>query len=97
MYYQGPLSDLSNSVRLLKHPADDNVFAELPSFLVEGSSGIEIIQDRILNGERHLVVRNSENPDIFDSLFNENETWSVEKMPLEDIFIELVRDPIRKI
>ena len=97
MHYQGPLSDLSNSVRLLKHPPVDSGFAELPSFLVEDSCRMEIIQDRTLNGERHLVVRTSENPDIFDTLFNELENWSVEKMSLEDIFIELVRDPIRKI
>ena len=97
MYYQGPLSDLSDSVRLLKHPPVDSGIAELPSFFVDGSSGMEIIQDRTLNGERHLVVRNSENPGIFSSLFHELENWSVEKMSLEDIFIELVRDPIRKI
>ena len=97
MYYQGPLSDLSNSVRLLKHSPVDTGVPDLPSFLVEGTSGMEIIQDRTLNGERCLVVRNSENPDAFDSISHETADWTVEKMPLEDIFIELVRDPIRKI
>lgn len=95
MYYQGALSELSNSVRLLKHPPVDSGDIELPSFLLEGSYGIKIIQDRMLNGERHLVVRNSENPDIFSSMFFGEGNWSVEKMSLEDIFIELVRDPIR--
>lgn len=95
MYYQGALSELSNSVRLLRHPPVDSGDIELPSFLLEGSYGIKIIQDRMLNGERHLVVRNSENPDIFSSMFFGEGNWSVEKMSLEDIFIELVRDPIR--
>ncbi|MBN1903663.1 MAG: ABC transporter ATP-binding protein [Deltaproteobacteria bacterium] len=95
MYYQGALSELSNSVRLLKHPPVDSGDIVLPSFLLEGSYGIKIIQDRMLNGERHLVVRNSENPDIFSSMFYGEGNWSVEKMSLEDIFIELVRDPIR--
>jgi ABC-2 type transport system ATP-binding protein len=97
MYYQGPLSELSNSVRLLRHPPVDNGVIELPPFLLEDSYGMEIIQDRILNGERHLVVRNSGNPDLFSSLFYGVGNWSVERMSLEDIFIELVRDPIRNI
>lgn len=97
MYYQGPLSELSNSVRLFRHPPVNNGVIELPPFLLEESYGMEIIQDRILNGERHLVVRNSSNPGLFSSLFYGVDSWSVERMSLEDIFIELVRDPIRKI
>lgn len=97
MHYQGPLSDLSNSVRLLKHPPVEDGVAEIPSLLAEDSSGMEIIQDRTLNGERHLIVKNLENPDTFSSMFDEIENWTVEKMSLEDIFIELVRDPIRTI
>ena len=97
MYYQGALSELSNSVRLLRHPPVDSGDIELPSFLLEGSYGMEIIQDRMLNGERHLVVRSAENPDIFSSMSYGEGNWSVEKMSLEDIFIELVRDPIRKL
>lgn len=97
MYYQGPLSVLSNSVRLLKHPPIESGIPEIPSILTEGPAGMQLIQDRTLNSERHLVVRNSENPDAFDSLLYKTEDWSVEKMSLEDIFIELVRDPIRKL
>jgi hypothetical protein len=68
MYYQGPLSDLSNSVRLLRHPPVDSGAIELPPFLLEESCGMEIIQDRVLNGERHLVVKNAKNPEIFSSM-----------------------------
>ncbi len=95
MYYQGSLSTLSESVRMLSHsPLDGGGIPPIPDNVFNAAHGLTILKDRIRHGKRQIVVRTND-PRIFDSIVPNNSTWTMGKMSLEEIFIEMVRKPIQ--
>ena len=55
---------------------------------------LEILQDRVRHGERQIVVQ-ADDPARFPTLLSDTEGWSLEPLPLEEIFIEMVRKPLK--
>ncbi len=60
---------------------------------VADSAGWRILQDRVRSGRRELVVE-ADDPSRFDELYPPH-GWRLEELPLEEIFIEMVRKPLR--
>ena len=91
--YEGSVTELAARVRLLRHPADDGASPPLPPLLDESPGAFRRLRDRLRSGERRVVVETSE-PWRFDELAHDLGDWSLEEMPLEEIFIEMVRKPL---
>ena len=102
--YEGSVTELAARVRLLRHAADGAESPPLPplldetvldrTVLDEPPGAFRLLQDRVRSGERQVVVETAE-PWRFDALADELGQWSLEEMPLEEIFIEMVRRPLR--
>jgi len=102
--YEGSISGLAARVRLLRcaAPNPEDV-PPLPYTLDGPNSGFRILQDRLREGERQVIVE-TDDPARFDLLpyppFTALEgllidhDWSLEELPLEEIFIEMVRKPL---
>ncbi len=102
--YEGRTEDLAARVRCLRCPlrADGNA-ATLPDALEDPSEGFRVLQDRVRSGERRVVVETAD-PASFERLpyppwtalegFLPRDDWILEELPLEEIFIEMVRKPL---
>ena len=97
--YQGTVDDLAARVRRLSIPRvessdvpDGPPEVTLPAALTD-SAGWRILQDRVRSGRREVVVE-ADDPSRFDELYP-SYGWRVEELPLEEIFIEMVRKPLR--
>lgn len=91
--YEGSLIDLSDAVRLFTRPILKTEEPRLPEVLNEAGAGIEILQDRIRRGHHELVVKSTD-PVRFAALPGVDGDWSVTRMSLEDIFIDMVSRPL---
>ncbi len=102
--YEGPLAELSDTVRLLRVVADAGALTGglrldappsgvMPPMLLDPVAGFRILQDRVRGGERVLVVQ-AARPDLFGTVLTGFPGWRMERMSLEDIFIEMVRKPM---
>ncbi len=94
MYYQGPLSTLSDSIRILRHPSVLDSIPELPHGIVDPASGLQVLRDRTRHGERQVIIKNTRHPDTFETLLSSESAWTMERMSLEEIFIEMVTKPV---
>jgi ABC-2 type transport system ATP-binding protein len=94
MYYQGPLSTLSDSIRILRHPPVADSIPEVPRDIVDPESGLQVLRDRTRHGERQLIIKNTRHPDAFESLLSPESLWTMERMSLEEIFVEMVTKPV---
>ncbi len=94
MYYQGPLSTLSDSIRILRHPPGSDSIHEVPHDIVDPASGLQVLRDRTRHGERQLIIRHTRHPDAFESLLSSESPWTMERMSLEEIFVEMVTKPV---
>ncbi len=79
--YEGPVAALAARVRVARGPAD----AEVPPILLDPPEGIRTISNRVFRGERRVVLE-----------ADAAERWAsiplaLESLPLEEIFIEMVR------
>ncbi len=106
MRYQGSTLELAARVRLLRCPLRaDGTAAPLPD-AIEGQGACEtfrVLQDRVRSGERQVVVE-TDDPKRFDLLLcppwaatedlTPADDWTLEELPLEEIFIEMVRKPL---
>ena len=103
--YQGTIAGLATRVRLLRCPVgEEGALPPLPGALE--ASGFRVLQDRVRSGERLVVVENDDparfDPSRFDALplhaaaegSLHNALWTLEELPLEEIFIEMVRRPL---
>ncbi len=101
MRYQGSITELAARVRLLRCPPPaDGTVAPLPETLehqamtprASADGHFRLLQDRVRDGERQVVVE-ADDPARFDLLLPAG-GWILEEMPLEEIFIEMVRKPL---
>jgi ABC-2 type transport system ATP-binding protein len=81
--YQGPTEELRTHVRLLRSRLE----APLPAVLGDAAR-FKVVRDRVHQGERRLVVWTTD-PGAFVLLAEP--PWALEALPLEELFIELVR------
>lgn len=86
--FEGPLSELSACFRRVHLPSSDNRVAEDFERLWAGRS-LTIMQDR-LRDERRLLVLSGQGPEDVDDLSKVFEGAKVERMSLEDIFVDMV-------
>lgn len=105
--YEGSISGLAARVRLLRCAAPNPEDAPPLPYTLDGpdgsNNGFHILQDRVQGGERQVIVEADE-PARFEHLpyppFTALEgllidhDWSLEELPLEEIFIEMVRKPL---
>ena len=91
MLYEGSLKVLSESARLLKQKLTDTAESPLPDMLT--ASPVTILQDRIRHGERQVVVRTSDTS-VFNTLSSTHPDWQINRLSLEDIFVEMVSKPL---
>ncbi len=102
--YEGSTGDLSARVRRLRcPPRADGDAAALPDALADPTAGFRVLQDRLRGGERQVVVE-ADDPAGFERLpyppwtalegFLPRDDWLLEELPLEEIFIEMVRKPL---
>jgi ABC-2 type transport system ATP-binding protein len=80
--YRGPTEELRTHVRLLRAPV------ETPPPPALGDPRLRVIRERVHQNERRLVVWTTD-PSAFELLAAP--PWALEAMPLEELFIELVR------
>ncbi len=59
---------------------------------LDDPDGWRILQDRVRSGRRELVVE-ADDPSRFAELYPSH-GWRLEELPLEEIFIEMVRKPL---
>ncbi|MBI3928853.1 MAG: ABC transporter ATP-binding protein [Armatimonadetes bacterium] len=78
MRYEGSVSALTASIRSLRRPEEAEA-CELPP-------GLTVLKDRLRRGFRQVTVR-SDDAQLLDSLAAD---WTVDRLPLEDIFVEMV-------
>ncbi len=107
--YEGTVDDLAARVRRLTSPLVEPSEVDpppeevppseippseipLPAALAD-SAGWRILQDRVRSGRRELVVE-ADDPSRFDELYPPH-GWRLEELPLEEIFIEMVRKPLQ--
>lgn len=86
--FQGTVAELSERVHRLSRPLDpalDTAPLELPP------TGLRVLHERRLDGWRQLVVE-SDDPSIV-AWFAHQGQWRVGELPLEELFIEMVRQP----
>ena len=79
--YEGTVDALADRVRVHRGPAD----APLPSALEAPPEGLRVLSDRVFRGERRVTVEAAD-PARFEAL-----PVALERLPLEEIFIEMVR------
>ncbi len=102
--YQGSIRELESRVKLLRcRSRPDGTVAPLPDTLSDPALGFRVLQDRVRSGERQVVVEGT--PDRFKLLPHPpwtalegllvTDDWVLEDLPLEEIFIEMVRKPLR--
>ncbi len=95
MLYEGRLASLRERVRVLRLPpaqapaTDPALGAELPTELYQTGLPIRILQDRVLGGERQVTCWADE-PQVFAAL-RQRLQKPLDELPLEEIFIALVR------
>lgn len=81
--YEGPVAALAARVRLARGPAD----AEVPPVLLDPPAGVRVLSNRVFRGERRVVLE-AESAERWAEL-----PFALEPLPLEEIFIEMVRRP----
>lgn len=107
--YEGSVEVLASRVRQLRRPllgasGKAAPLPPLPDALTDPRSGWRVLQDRVRDEERQVIVETHE-PARFAELpyppreglegFLQDDEWVLEEMPLEEIFIEMVRKPMR--
>ncbi len=97
--YEGTVHELESRMRSLRcrHLDDGSGLVlqpPLPAFLNDPDHSWRILQDRARGGERQVVVETAHDGSIHDGL--ELGDWVFEALPLEKIFIEMVRKPLRR-
>lgn len=88
--FQGTVAELSERIHCLSRPQNaelDAIPLQLPA------SGLRILHERRLDGWRQLVVE-SDDPSVV-ALFAHQGQWRVGELPLEELFIEMVRRPVK--
>lgn len=104
--YEGSIQDLAARVRLLRCAVrSDGSPPPLTDSLEDPANGFRILQDRVRSGERQVVVEHSD-PSRFALLPHApwvglegllvTDEWVLEDLPLEEIFIEMVRKPLKR-
>lgn len=102
--YEGTVRDLAARVRLLRCPAPNGVAVPLPERIRNAPQRFEILQDRHHQGHQEVIVMAADAADFgewnpgasfVESLDGARQTtWNLAEMPLEEIFIEMVRRPL---
>lgn len=92
MLYEGSVHGLRQSVRSLTKRTDGELMPVLACIDLGQHAGIEVLQDRISDGERCVVLRALE-PDGFDAL--DVCGWQVQSPSLEDIFVAMVTRSVK--
>ena len=88
-FFEGNIETLRGRVRLLRHDVSD---PSLPPSLPEVvHTHCRMLRDQVHMGERLVVV--DADPPLFDYLVGQGTSWSIEQLPLEEVFIEMVRRP----
>jgi ABC-2 type transport system ATP-binding protein len=91
--YEGRVGDLAARVRRLVHPfVEGEPEPELPAALIETEGSFTVLQRRTRDQRRELVVQ-SDHPEQFPQLLAGG--WALEPMALEEIFIDMVRKPLK--
>ena len=102
--YEGSIRELAKRVRLLRCPLrPDGTPPPLPDTAEDPANGFRVLQDHTRSGERQVVIETDE-PARFELLpypawtalegLLVTDDWTLEEMPLEEIFIEMVRKPL---
>jgi ABC-2 type transport system ATP-binding protein len=92
--YEGTAFELATRVRRLWRPLPEEGVAELPpAFVGQAPAVWRILQDRQSSGRREVIVQAE--PEDFDVLLEDAGEWRIEELPLEEIFIEMVRKSLR--
>ncbi len=102
--YEGTVRELASrmwSLRCRQLDAGDGqpLPPPLPAFLNDPNRGLRLLQDHIRDGERQLIVETADGGGGEVKLELELESrddWLFEELPLEKIFIEMVRKPLRQ-
>lgn len=87
--FQGTVAELAERIHCLSRPLEAERDA-LPLALPE--SGLRVLHERQIDGWRQLIVE-SDDPSIV-ALFAHQGRWRVGELPLEELFIEMVRRPL---
>lgn len=88
-FFEGTVESLRGRVRLLRHVAQD---PSRPPPLPEWTqTHFRLLRDQLHQGERFVVV--DADPQLFDYLARQGTSWTIEQLPLEEVFIEMVRRP----
>jgi len=93
--FEGPVEELAARIRLLTAPAAAEAPPpELPPALVYEVTAARVLQDRVREGRREVVVQLPPGA-AWDAVLEGDEAgWRIEELPLEELFIELVRRPL---
>jgi ABC-2 type transport system ATP-binding protein len=89
--YEGPVKTLAARVRRLVHSLAEGE-PELPGALIEPEGPFAVLQQRTRNERRELSVQ-CEDLERFAQL--ETGGWAFEPMTLEEIFVDMVRKPLK--
>lgn len=95
-FFEGSVDTLRGRVRLLRHHLlDQSEPPPLPPFMVNpyygDQLGYRVLRDGVVGSERRVVVE--ADPQYFEALSYIDSGWSMEQLPLEEVFIEMVRRP----
>ncbi len=95
-FFEGSVEALRQRVRRLRAAAVDPLQPpSLPPVLVDDQGqgqGYRVVRDEVRDGERLVVVEAE--PRFFELLPSRAPSWTVELLPLEEVFIEMVRRPV---
>ncbi len=88
-FFEGSVDALRARVRMLSHAvADPSRPPPLPEL---GHIPYRILRDQLHEGARYVVIEAE--PTLFEVLRQQGSSWTVQQLPLEEVFIEMVRRP----
>ena len=92
--YEGEVGALLAGVRMLRRPITGEEPPALPGLLAAAGGGFTLLQDRVRDGERQLVVQASDAA-RFEALLGLEPGWTLVPLGLEEIFVAMVHKPLR--
>ncbi|MGI5862297.1 MAG: ABC transporter ATP-binding protein [Myxococcales bacterium] len=93
--YEGEVKALLSGVKMLRRADSAVETALLPLLLKSGELPFDVLQDRMIDGERQLIVQ-AKGSARFEELLTLDRGWGLAPLGLEEIFIAMVRKPLRR-